>query len=131
MYQAQRYFRTLELEKALSKLAEQANCDDSKQMALGLTPSDDYNTVRALMQKTSDAYMLSARYTSPALHKLKNCEAALRKSQKGSNLSLRELMDVSAVLHNIRSVKDWRKRCEGESARLTRQSCGCASGWIT
>ena len=115
MYQAQRYFRTLELEKALSKLAEQANCDDSKQMALGLTPSDDYNTVRALMQKTSDAYMLSARYTSPALHKLKNCEAALRKSQKGSNLSLRELMDVSAVLHNIRSVKDWRKRCEGES----------------
>ena len=118
MYQAQRYFRTLELEKVLSKLAEQANCDDSKQMALGLTPSDDYNTVRALMQKTSDAYMLSARYTSPALHKLKNCEAALRKSQKGSNLSLRELMDVSAVLHNIRSVKDWRKRCEGESTSL-------------
>ena len=118
MYQAQRYFRTLELEKVLAKLAEQANCDDSKQMALGLTPSDDYNTVRALMQKTSDAYMLSARYTSPALHKLKNCEAALRKSQKGSNLSLRELMDVSAVLHNIRSVKDWRKRCEGESTSL-------------
>lgn len=71
MYQAQRYFRTLELEKVLAKLAEQANCDDSKQMALGFTPSDDYNTVRALMQKTSDAYMLSARYTSPALHKLK------------------------------------------------------------
>ena len=36
MYQAQRYFRTLELEKVLAKLAEQANCDDSKQMALGL-----------------------------------------------------------------------------------------------
>ena len=47
MYQAQRYFRTLELEKVLAKLAEQANCDDSKQMALGLTPSADYNTVRA------------------------------------------------------------------------------------
>ena len=29
MYQAQRYFRTLELEKVLAKLAEQANCDDS------------------------------------------------------------------------------------------------------
>lgn len=27
-------------------------------------------------------------------------------------------MDVSAVLHNIRSVKDWRKRCEGESTSL-------------
>ena len=118
MYQAQRYFRALELNKVLEKLSEQANCDDSKQMALSLTPLEDYAQVKALMQKTADAYMLSARYTSPALHKLKNCEAALKKAEKGSNLSLRELLDVSAVLHNIRSVKDWRKCCEGESTSL-------------
>lgn len=118
MYQAQRYFHTLELDKVLAKLADQANCDDSKRMALLLTPSDDFSTVQLLMKKTSDAYMLSARYTSPSLHKLKNCEMALRKAEKGSNLSLRELMDVSSVLHNIRSVKDWRKRCEGESTSL-------------
>lgn len=120
MYQAQRYFHTLELDKVLAKLADQANCDDSKRMALSLTPSDDFSTVQLLMKKTSDAYMLSARYTSPSLHKLKNCEMALRKAEKGSNLSLRELMDVSSVLHNIRSVKDWRKRCEGESTSLDR-----------
>ena len=118
MCQAQRYFHTLELDKVLAKLADQANCDDSKRMALSLTPSDDFSTVQLLMKKTSDAYMLSARYTSPSLHKLKNCEMALRKAEKGSNLSLRELMDVSSVLHNIRSVKDWRKRCEGESTSL-------------
>ena len=118
MYQAQRYFHTLELDKVLAKLADQANCDDSKRMALSLTPSDDFSTVQLLMKKTSDAYMLSARYTSPSLHKLKNCEMALRKAEKGSNLSLRELMDVSSVLHNIRSVKDWRKRYEGESTSL-------------
>ena len=118
MYQAQRYFHTLELDKVLAKLADQANCDDSKRMALSLTPSDDFSTVQLLMKKTSDAYMLSARYTSPSLHKLKNCEMALHKAEKGSNLSLRELMDVSSVLHNIRSVKDWRKRCEGESTSL-------------
>ncbi len=118
MYQAQRYFRALELDKVLSKLSDQANCDDSKRLALQLTPSDDYFTVRSLMQKTSDAYMLSARYTSPAFHKLKNCSDALRKAQKGSDLSLRELMDASSLLHNIRSVKDWRKRCEGEKTSL-------------
>lgn len=118
MYQAQRYFQALELNKVLARLAEQANCDDSKNMALNLTPCDDFETVKALMKKTSDAYMLSARYTTPSLHKLKNCEAALRKSEKGSNLSLSELMEVSAVLHNIRSVKDWKKRCEGEETSL-------------
>ena len=118
MYQAQRYFQALELNKVLARLAEQANCDDSKNMALNLTPCDDFETVKVLMKKTSDAYMLSARYTTPSLHKLKNCEAALRKSEKGSNLSLSELMEVSAVLHNIRSVKDWKKRCEGEETSL-------------
>lgn len=118
MYQAQRYYRALELDKVLRKLADQANCDDSKQLALNLTPSSDYREVQALMQKTSDAYMLSARYTSPSLHKLKNCDMALKKAEKGSNLSLGELLEVSAVLHNIRSVKDWRKRCEGESTSL-------------
>ena len=118
MYQAQRYFRALELDKVLAQLADQTNCDDSRAMALSLTPSTDFETVKALMQKTSDAYMLSARYTTPALHKLKNCEAALKKAEKGSNLSLRELLDVSSVLHNIRSVKDWRKRCEGETTSL-------------
>lgn len=82
MYQAQRYFHTLELDKVLAKLADQANCDDSKRMALSLTPSDDFSTVQLLMKKTSDAYMLSARYTSPSLHKLKNCEMALRKAEK-------------------------------------------------
>ena len=118
MYQAQRYFRALELDKVLAQLADQTNCDDSRAMALSLTPSTDFETVKALMQKTSDAYMLNARYTTPALHKLKNCEAALKKAEKGSNLSLRELLDVSSVLHNIRSVKDWRKRCEGETTSL-------------
>ena len=46
MYQAQRYFHTLELDKVLAKLADQANCDDSKRMALSLTPSDDFSTVQ-------------------------------------------------------------------------------------
>ena len=41
MYQAQRYFHTLELDKVLAKLADQANCDDSKRMALSLTPSTE------------------------------------------------------------------------------------------
>ena len=45
MYQAQRYFRALELNKVLEKLSEQANCDDSKQRALSLTPLEDYAQV--------------------------------------------------------------------------------------
>ena len=82
-----------------------------------LTLLEDYAQVKALMQKTADAYAQRKIHLA-GFHKLKNCEAALKKAEKGSNLSLWELLDVSAVLHNIRSVKDWRKRCEGESTSL-------------
>lgn len=118
MYQSERYCRALELDKVLNMLAEQASCDDSRQMALHLQPVSDYYQASALMAKTSDAYMLSARYTSPTIHKLKNCDVALKKAEKGSNLSLGELLEVSAVLRNIRSVKDWRSRCDGQKTSL-------------
>ena len=61
MYQAQRYFHTLELDKVLAKLADQANCDDSKRMALSLTPSDDFSTVQLLMKKTWKQKMQNSR----------------------------------------------------------------------
>lgn len=118
MYDSTRYCRALELDKVLSMLAEHASCEDSKIMAQRLEPETDYNKVCASMQRTSDAYMLTARYTSPTIHKLKNCEAALVKAEKGSYLTLSELLHVSELLRNIRSVKDWRARCGDQETSL-------------
>lgn len=118
MYDRERYCRALELDKVLAMLAEHTSCDDSRAMALGLTPSTDLYEATALMHKTSDAYVLSARYGAPSIHRLKNCDMALKKAEKGSFLTLAELLEISALLRNIRTVKEWRNRCETEKTSL-------------
>lgn len=118
MYHSEKYFRALELDKVLEQLANQTSCEDSRRMALNLRPANDFYEAKALMKKTSDAYMLSARYTAPTIHKLKNCNDALARAEKGSNLSLGELLQVASVLRNIRSAKDWRSRCDASRTSL-------------
>lgn len=118
MYNSAKHCHALELDKVLAMLADQTSCDDSRAMALNIQPLTDFMTVNALMEKTSDAYMLSARFTSPSIHRLKNCDLALSRAEKGSNLSLPELLDVASLLRNIRSVKEWRSRCDVSKTSL-------------
>ena len=112
MLHSEKYYRTLELDKVLQRLADQCSCEDSRKLALNLRPVTDFYQAQALMKKTSDAHALSARYAAPTIHRLKNVCDALVRAEKGSNLSLGELMAVASVLANIRSVKDWRNRCD-------------------
>ena len=118
MYNSAKHCHALELDKVLAMLADQTSCDDSRAMALNIQPLTDFMAVNALMEKTSDAYMLSARFTSPNIHRLKNCDLALSRAEKGSNLSLPELLDVASLLRNIRSVKEWRSRCDVSKTSL-------------
>jgi len=115
---SEKYYRTLELDKVLQRLAEQCSCEDSKHIALNLQPATDFYTASSLMKKTSDAYMLSARFGAPTIHRLKNCCDALVRAEKGSYLSLGELLQVASVLANIRSAKDWRNRCDTSKTSL-------------
>lgn len=118
MYKFEHSIKALEMDKIRRLLAEQANCDDSKQLALELIPSGDIYVVQALMKKTSDAFALSAKYGTPSVYRFKNCDDAIGRARKGSNLSLRELLDIASILKNIRSFSDWRKRCEGTHTSL-------------
>ena len=112
MLHSEKYYRTLELDKVLKRLADLCSCDDSMVLAQNLRPVTDFYQAQALMKKTSDAYMLSARFGAPTIHRLKNCGDALTRAEKGSDLSLGELLQVARVLAGIRSVKDWRNRCD-------------------
>ncbi len=112
MYQIEKQCKALELDKVLAMLAEQTGCDDSRDLALQLRPSTNYREVLQLMQKTADAHTLSNRYGTPSVRGVKNCNAALKRSQLGGTLSLRELLEISSVLRVIRSVSDWYGECD-------------------
>lgn len=108
-----RHHKSLELDKVLQMLAGHASCEDAKQKALELKPESNLDTAQALMNQTRDAHMLLARFGGPSFGGLTNVNNSLFRADAGSTLSLRELLDVAAVLRVIRSIVQWRSTNEG------------------
>ena len=108
-----RHHKSLELDKVLRLLADHASCEDAKQLALELKPESNLDAAQALMNQTRDAHMLLARFGGPSFGGLTNVNNALFRADAGSTLSLRELLDVAAVLRTIRAIVQWRSTNEG------------------
>ncbi len=108
-----RHHKSLELDKVLKMLADHASCEDAKQLALELKPESNLDAAQALMNQTRDAHMLLARFGGPSFGGLTNVNNALFRADAGSTLSLRELLDVAAVLRTIRAIVQWRSTNEG------------------
>ncbi len=108
-----KHHKSLELDKVLEMLSQHTSCEDARLSALELKPETDLDSVRALMNQTKDAHMLLARFGGPSFGGLTNVNNALFRADAGSTLSLRELLNVAAVLHVIRTIVQWRSTNEG------------------
>ena len=105
--------RVLELDKILEMLAASCSCDDAADMARRLDPSTDVDEVRRLLDETWDASMLLGRFGSPSFGGVKSCANSLRRAQAGGALTMLELLRIADLLRIIRSLREWRGRCEG------------------
>ena len=108
-----RHHKSLELDKVLEMLAAHTSCEDARIAATQLKPETQLASAQALMNQTRDAHMLLARFGGPAFGGLTNVNNALFRADAGSTLSLRELLNVAAVLHVIRTIVQWRSTNEG------------------
>ena len=108
-----RDYTALELDKILEKLSKFVSSEDGKAQIALLSPESDLNTVQALLNQTTDAHMLMARFGAPSFGGLKNINNALARANAGSVLSMRELLDVAEVLRSIRGIVQWRSKNEG------------------
>jgi len=63
-----RHYRALELDKILAMLSECTGCEDSRRLALETEPKTTLREAQRLMDRTADAFMLSARFGAPSLH---------------------------------------------------------------
>ena len=105
-------YTTLELDKVLHKLADEAHCDDTRALALNIQPESSLSETRRLMQYTNDAFVLSMRYGSPSIYGVKNITSSLKRAAVGAVLTLRELLDIAEVLRNIRGLCQWKSFSE-------------------
>ncbi|MDE7398886.1 MAG: endonuclease MutS2 [Oscillospiraceae bacterium] len=107
-----KFYKKLELDKILELLAEQTVSDSCREKALNIKPVTDYETITEELKKTDDAFMLSAKFGTPAFRKIKDISGSLKRAETGSMLSFRELLDAAAVLRETAALCDWYSQCE-------------------
>lgn len=112
-YNIERYLKTLELDKILELLSNEASVEDAKQRALSVVPDTDFDLVSENLKKTDAAYSFLLKYTSPSFGAAKNVNSALRRAESSAVLSIRELLDIAENLRIIRGLKEWRDDCSG------------------
>lgn len=114
-----KYYKKLELDKILELLAEQTYSDACHDKALKLSPSFDEAEIRRELQKTNDAFTLSAKFGTPRFRKIKDISFSLRRCKSGSALSFRELLDVADILRETNMLCDWFGQCESMENSLS------------
>jgi len=113
-----RHQNTLELHRVLSQLADCTSCEDSRNLALAIEPETSYPKAVRLLEHTVAAFTMTVRYGYPNLCRMTNCAGALRRADLGSSLTLRELLDICAVLRNQRTLWQWKTQTDGAETSL-------------
>lgn len=114
-----KYLRTLELDKILEMLAELASNAETKRMALAIRPDTDLERVRYENLKTNQALTLSIQFGLPPFSNFKDISTAAKRAKSGAVVSLRDLMDIAAMLRQIKSLFDWYSSCENIETELS------------
>lgn len=109
MYNAQKYYDSLELNSVLQLLADGASMSSAKDAAIRLRPFEDIETVINELEKTDEAYILSAKYATPSFGNPINPNSLITRAEVGGILNMGELISISESLRIIRNVKTWRE----------------------
>ena len=102
-----KHHQTLELDRVLQMLAEQTTCPASRELALRLTPCDQYRDAADALRRTADINTLTNRYGTPSLGGIHDCTGALQRAKLGARLSAGEILQIGQGLRTIRTIKKW------------------------
>ncbi len=104
--------RVLELPRLLERLERHAVSADAKDRARRMTPSDDFGEVSRLLDETDAARKMIALRGSPSFGGVRPVAEALGRAERDGMLNTRELLDIAALLTNVRRVKDYYREDE-------------------
>lgn len=110
--------KAIEFDKILEKLAGHTSFDASREMALSLEPSSGLFEVRQLLTETYDAHSLAGRFGTPSFGGIHDVSGSLSRAAAGAVLTALELLRIASLLHTIRTVTEWKSRCENVETAL-------------
>lgn len=111
-------YETLELNTILALLAQEATCEDAKDLALSLKPVTALSEVEMLLEQTEDAFSLLARFGAPSFGGLHNVNNELQRAAAGGALNMSELLKIGYTLRALRALDDWHGHCSGVHSSL-------------
>ena len=114
-----KHYKALDFDKILERLAGYTSCEEAKEAALSLEPAKTFEEAFALLEQTTDAHMLLAKFGGPSFGGLKNINNLLHVATMGGTLSMRDLLSVAGTLRAIRALSDWYAQCEGMNTSLS------------
>ncbi len=113
-----KYYEALELNKVLEMLSKECAVDKAKQAALEIEPKTDYYEALSELKKTESAFELACKYGSPAFYSVKDVSMSAFRAKSGSKLSLRELLDIAALLKQLQILSDYTGHFDSSETEL-------------
>mgnify|MGYP002715409726 CR=1 FL=1 len=114
-----KYLKTLELDKILEMLADLTSNEKTREMALKIRPDYDVERVKLECLKTSQALNLSVQFGTPPFSNFKDISTVAVRAKSGAVISLRDLMDITIMLRQIKNLFDWYRHCENIDTELS------------
>lgn len=102
--------KTLEFNKIIDLLKEEAGSDMGRRLCENLTPSSDYHEIKIMQQNTGDALTQVWQKGSLSFSGLHNIGESLKRLEIGSTLGMGELLRISSLLKVANRVKTFSRR---------------------
>ena len=102
-----KHFRSLELDKILSLVADIAVSEQCKNKIIKTTPQTDYKKVLLEIENTDEAFVLSAKYGTPGFIPLEDIKPLAERAKTGAVLSLKELITIRNLLTSSSRILGW------------------------
>lgn len=103
----QKALSVLEFDKIRCRLAECAQTEGAKQMAMALQPSTEIGRVRFLQSQTADARRLAEQKGAPSFSRIIDVRHSVDQAEKGATLSPHDLLAIANVLTTARRIRDY------------------------
>lgn len=104
--------KTLEFDKIINALVEEADTPLGKSKAKALTPENDINSIKALQAETTHSLNRLYKWGKLSMHGLKDIRNSLKPLEKGGILAMGELLSIARVLELAKEAVEYDKKDE-------------------
>jgi DNA mismatch repair protein MutS2 len=109
--------KTLEYEKILALLQEDAGSVLGKEMAGSLLPTDDFDEAQEQLQQTAEALTVM-QLASPPLGGIRDIRSQIKKVHLGAVLEITDITEVMSTLYAMRNLKQFFRGLETDAPLL-------------